>query len=364
MAPLTGDAHLHCVRRKYRYAQDEIRSRKAQKMTQRLHTAILGCGNFAHRHAGNLQQLTDDFEMVAFCNRTVEKAEAFSQQYTKGQAPAFSNHHEMFEKVSLDAVVICLPPYAHSDEVEIAASLGTHVFIEKPIALTSEHGWRMVHAAEQAGIVTQVGFMFRFGEGIERLKALIDSGEAGQVGLMSARYFCNALHAPWWRKQELSGGQLVEQVIHMVDLMRFLMGDALTVYSRQENLFHQNVEDYTVEDVSATVFGFPYGGLGVIYATNGAIPGRWINDYRVVSRNLTAEFTDSNHATFHHTAEPARPPEVIASDRNIHLAELQDFLNGIRTGKPTRTPLREGAKSLDLALAATHSAEIGREIRT
>jgi predicted dehydrogenase len=179
---------------------------------------------------------------------------------------------------------------------------------------------------------------------------------------MSARYFCNALHAPWWRKRELSGGQLVEQVIHMVDLMRFLMGDAVSVYSRQENLFHRDVEDYTVEDVSATVFGFPHGGLGVIYATNGAIPGRWINDYRVVSKHLTVDFANANNATFHYTSEPDRPPEVIVSDRNVHLAELQDFLQGIRTGGRTRTPLREGARSLDLALAATRSAETGTPV--
>ena len=71
-----------------------------------------------------------------------------------------------------------------------------------------------------------------------------------------------------------SGGQLVEQIIHMVDLMRYLMGDAISVYSRQENLFHRDVADYTVEDVSATVFGFQSGAIGVIYATNGAIPGK------------------------------------------------------------------------------------------
>jgi predicted dehydrogenase len=332
------------------------------EMNGRLRTAILGCGGFAHRHARNLAQLENDFELVAFCNRTLEKAEDFSQQYTNGQAPVFSDHHQMFDQVPLDVVIICLPPYAHSDEVELAAKRGTHVFIEKPVALTSEQGWQMARAAEGAGIVTQVGFMFRFGEAIEHLKGLIDLGEAGPVGLMSARYFCNSLHSPWWRKRDLSGGQLVEQVIHMVDLMRFLMGDAMTAYSRQENLFHQDVDDYTVEDVSATVFSFQKGALGLIYATNGAIPNRWINDYRVVSRNLTVEFTDANHATFHHTAEPNRPPEVIASDRDIYLAELQDFLTAIRTGRPTRTSLREGAKSLDLALAATRSAQTKSEV--
>jgi predicted dehydrogenase len=332
-------------------------------MSGRLRTAILGCGSFAHRHARTLQQREKDFEMVAFCNRTIEKAESFSKQYVNGQAPAFADHHQMFEKVPLDIVVICLPPFAHSDEVEIAANLGVHVFIEKPIGLNSDQAWSMVNAAEKAGIVTQVGFMFRFGEAIEHLKKLIDSGEAGPVGLMSARYFCNALHAPWWRKRELSGGQLVEQVIHMVDLMRFLMGDAVTVYSRQENLFHQNVEDYTVEDVSATVFGFANGGIGVIYATNGAIPNRWINDYRVVSNILTVEFTDANHATFHYTDDPHRPPEVISSERDVYLAEMQDFLTAIRASSNTRTPLREGARSLDLALVATRSAQIGSEVQ-
>jgi predicted dehydrogenase len=335
----------------------------SNKMSQPLRIAILGCGSFAHRHARTLQKLKNDFEMVAFCNRTIEKAAKFSKQYTNRQAPVFADHHQMFAQIALDAVLICLPPYAHSDEVEIASNLGIHIFIEKPIALTSERGWRMVNAAEQAGIVTQVGFMFRFGAAIEHLKAKIDSGEAGPIGLISARYFCNSLHAPWWRKRNLSGGQFVEQVIHMADLMRFLMGDALTVYSRQENIFHQEVNDYTVEDVSATVLSFASGGLGVIYATNGAIPNRWINDYRVVSRNLTMEFTDANHATFHYTAESSRQPEVIASDRDLYLSEMQDFLDAIRTGRQTRTPLREGAKSLDLALAATNSAKIRSEVQ-
>jgi predicted dehydrogenase len=332
-------------------------------MSQSLRIGILGCGSFAHRHVQSLQQLKDEVEMVAFCNRTIDKAVEFSRQYTNGHAPAFADHHEMFEQIQMDAVIISLPPYAHSDEIEIAANLGIHIFIEKPIALTSEMGWQMVDAAEKAGIVTQVGFMFRFGEAVEHLKKRIDSGEAGFVGLMSARYFCNSLHAPWWRQRDLSGGQLVEQVIHMVDLMRFLMGEAQTVYSRQENLFHQDVDDYTVEDVSATVFGFPHGGIGVIYATNGAIPNRWINDYRVVSKNITADFTNANNATLHYTAQPDRQPEIIASERDVYLFEMQDFLTAIRTGQETRTPLREGAKSLDLALAATRSAQLGSELQ-
>jgi len=329
---------------------------------KRLRTAILGCGGFAHRHAGNLVGLPEDIELTAFCDHHDDNAREFAEKYTQGQGSIFTDHQEMFEKANLDLVVICLPPFAHSNEVDLAAQHGVHILMEKPIALSSEHAWRMVEAAEAAPIKTQVGFMFRFGAGIERLKELLASGEVGSAGLMSARYFCNSLHAEWWRDRSRSGGQLVEQVIHMVDLMRYLMGEAVSVYSRQENLFHRERADYTVEDVSATIFGFQGGAVGVIYATNGAIPGKWINDYRLVSHNLTAEFADANNAMLHFTAETPLRTEVISSEKNVYLAELQDLLTAIYIDGETRTPLREGAKSLDMALAATRSAEIHQEV--
>lgn len=329
---------------------------------KQLRTGILGCGSFANRHAQNLITLPQEVELAAFCDHHEWNAREFSEKYTQGKGSIFTDYRDMFEKARLDLVVICLPPFAHADEVEIAAKHGIHIFMEKPIALSSEHAWQMVEAVEAAGIKTQVGFMFRFGAAIERHKEMITSGAIGQPGLMSARYFCNSLHADWWRDRSKSGGQLVEQVIHTVDLMRYLMGEAVSVYSRHENLFHRDVADYTVEDVSATVFGFQGGGLGVIYATNGAIPGKWINDYRLVSRNLTAEFTNANHAMFHYTAEDPVRTETIASDKNVHLAEMQDLLTAIRTGGQTRTSLREGAKALDMALAATRSAETHKEV--
>jgi len=329
---------------------------------KRLRTAILGCGGFANRHANNLIAMPEEIELAAFCNHHEKNAVAFSEKYSDGKASTFTDPREMFEEAALDLVVICLPPFAHSDEVELAARHGVHMLIEKPIALTSEHAWRMVEAVEKAWVKTQVGFMFRFGAGIERLKELITSDEIGPAGLMSARYFCNSLHASWWRDRSKSGGQLVEQIIHMVDLMRYLMGEAISVYSRQENIFHRDVADYTVEDVSATVFGFQGGAIGVIYATNGAIPGQWINDYRIVAQKLTAEFSNANNGLFHFTAETPVRKEIISSEKNVHLAELQDLLTAIHTDGQTRTPIREGAKSLDMALAATQSAETHREV--
>jgi predicted dehydrogenase len=321
-----------------------------------LRTAILGCGGFANKHAQNLLLLPESIDLVAFCDRNEERAQAYAEKYNTSAA-VYTNHRDLFDKARLDLVVIAIPPYGHSDEVELSAQYGIHVFIEKPIALTTEHAWRMVAAAEAAGIKTQVGFMFRFGAAVRRMKGLIDAGEAGQAGLMSARYFCNSLHAEWWRSRGLSGGQLVEQVIHMVDLMRFLMGEAATVYSLQNNLYHQDVPGYTVEDVSGTVIGFKSGGIGVIYASNNAVPMKWTNDYRLVTRAITAEFDDANHARLTYTTTPDLEVETIVSEEDYYLLELKDLLRAIETGGNTLTPLREGALTLELALAAARSAE-------
>ena len=324
-----------------------------------LRTAILGCGGFARRHAALFAAMPERFQLTAFCDVNAATAASFARDFTDSMAQVFTDHHALLEQAPIDLLAICVPPYGHSDEVECAAERGIHIVIEKPIALTSEHAWRMVAAAEAAGIVTQVGFMYRFGAAIRRLKQLIDSGEAGPVGLMSARYFCNSLHAEWWRDREKSGGQLVEQVIHMVDLMRFLMGDAATVYSVQQNRFHKQMPDYTVEDVSGTVIGFANGGVGVLYATNGAIPGRWINDYRVVTQKVTAEFADANHATFFYTAEPEVRTEQISGEEDYYRSEMLDLHAAIVEGRPAATPMREGARSLEVALAATRSAQTG-----
>ena len=327
-----------------------------------LRAGILGCGGIAQKHAQAALALKDEIELVAFCNRTEEKARAFAEQFTAGRGAVFTDHRAMFDQANLDLLVVCLPPFVHTDEVELAAKQGVHLLVEKPIAVTSEQAWRMVDVAERAGIKTQVGFMYRFGEAVRQFKADFDAGKMGQAGLFSASYFCNSLHAPWWRKREQSGGQLVEQAIHLFDIMRYFLGEPVSIFSRRTNMFHCAVADYDVEDVSATVMSFANGALGVIYATNGAVPGKWIKEWRVVTQNLAAEFADWNHATFTPTTAPGLAPQVIASEQDVFVLQLQDLVYAIRANRTTRTPLREGAQSLDLVLAAARSAEVGTEI--
>src|SRR6185503_1828060 len=97
---------------------------------ERLRTAILGCGGFAHRHAQNLITLPEEIELIAFCDHHENNAREFSEKYSGGQGMIFTDHRKMFEKAGLDLVLICLPPHAHSDEVDLAAQYGVHILIE------------------------------------------------------------------------------------------------------------------------------------------------------------------------------------------------------------------------------------------
>jgi len=323
---------------------------------KRLRTGLIGCGHFAHRHAGHLTAL-EDVQLVGFCDPVIENAVAFNQQYAGGQGQVCEDYGRMFEELGLDLVYICLPPFAHRNEVELACLHGVHFLIEKPIALTMDLAQDMAKCVRESGVKSQVGFMYRHGEAARWLKLYMRDAGVGGKGFMIARYFCNSLHRPWWRDRSKSGGQLVEQVIHLVDLARFFLGEPVRVYSMQDNLFHRDVEDYTVEDASGTVIRFDSGGMAVFAASNGAIPNRWDYDMRVILPDLTADLEDANHAVFHHTGQEWPATTTVAAEKDMHLAETLDLLAAIQEDRPTAVPIEEGVRSLRLALAAARSAE-------
>ena len=144
--------------------------------------------------------------------------------------------------------------------------------------------------------------MYRFGDAVVRWDQARAAGETGRVGLFAGQFHCNALHAEWWRERAKSGGQMVEQLIHIVDLARHQLGEPQSVYARAGNFFHRDVERYDSDDLSAIVLGYDDGRLGVLNATNGAVPGRWDKLWQIVAERMTGRFTGWNSATLVHTS--------------------------------------------------------------
>lgn len=320
----------------------------------RLRVGLLGCGGIAARHAGAVAALPERVELVACCGRDFERTQAFAAQH--GGA-AFTDLDRMLDN-GVDLVIATLPPYNRHGEIEHAASRGAHLLIEKPIALTMDSADRMVQAAEAAGVVAAIGFMYRFGDAVRRWRAL----DSGAPGLYVGVYYCNALHAHWWRQRALSGGQILEQAIHQIDLIRHLIGEPDMVYARYANLFHRDVPGYDVEDLSATIFGWDDGRTASLTASNIAIPGVWHKEWAIMAERMTGRFTSWNDAVLTYT-QGEQHSETIAGQSDPFVTQLADVVDAIAEHRQPYIPLREGAKTLKLALAAVQSAQEGRELR-
>lgn len=322
--------------------------------TSKIKVGIIGCGGIASAHLSRLSEMPD-VQLTCFCDVIKERAERFA---STSNGRAYTDFHDMLAKEELDAIYVCLPPFAHSDEVEIAAERGVHVFIEKPIALDMKTAGRMVEAARRYGIKTQVGYLSRFGAAVERAKELIDSGRAGDVGLVLGKYFCNFIGGEWWRDKLRSGGQIVEQSTHLYDIVRYLCGDVERVYTEKDLKFWKGAPGMTSEDTSATVLRFKSGAIGALMATTWAYSGeRWVMDWTIISGKYTMEFENANSATFYSTSKPSVIEKISAPDKDVMAHETRDFLEAIKQDRDTRTPISEGAKTLELTLAAIKSAD-------
>ncbi len=173
------------------------------------------------RHARHLAQLRD-VRVVAVTDPNTAAARSFAE--TTGAAGV--SDVEGLIKASPDAVYVCVPPHAHGAIEERLLDAGIAVFIEKPLALdlpTAEH---IAAAAREAGVVTAVGHHWRYSPAVDLVRDLL----AGRpVRLVVGSWIDRVPPVPWWSTRALSGGQIVEQAVHVLDLIRLLCGDVVEV---------------------------------------------------------------------------------------------------------------------------------------
>ena len=312
--------------------------------------AILGPGGIAAKHAAAARALGHD--LVASIGRDHARTGAFAAEHG---GEAFTDLDRAIDATGPELLIVALPPFAHGGEVEHAATRGLHLLVEKPLGLSNDAAECMVAATGH--VVAANGFMYRFGDAVAAWR----QADTGPAGLYAGSYHCNSLHTPWWRDKAKSGGQLVEQLIHQVDLIRHLVGDPDTVYARRANLFHRDVDGYSADDVSAVIFGWDDGRLATLNASNIATPGMWQKAWQVYAEGLTGHFAGWNDAVFTSTRDGQA--RVVTGTTDVFQAQLADVVAAISHRRPPAVTLADGAKSLALALAAARSADEGQEVR-
>ncbi|MGQ9910022.1 MAG: Gfo/Idh/MocA family protein [Candidatus Flexifilum sp.] len=342
-------------------------------MTDRpLRFGIIGCGRVAPRHAQSLRDLraTHNVELVAVCDVIESRAQHFARTY--GAEP-YTDHHALLAREDIDVVSICVPSGLHSAIGQDAARAGKHLLVEKPIALTLDDADRLIAASKQHGVTLGVVLQNRFNPPMRDLRALIDSGALGRLllGAVTVRwyrpqsYYEDGWHGTW----AMDGGALMNQSIHHIDALQWLMGEVQSVFAYTATLAHR----MEAEDVGVAVVRFKNGALATIEGSTVTYPENLEGSITIFGEhgsvkvggtalNRKVIWKVKDHLEEERellTREALDPPSVYGSS---HREQIIDLIEAIRQGHPPSTHGREARKSLEIVLAIYESARTHREI--
>ena len=349
-------------------------------MTDSLRFAIVGSGMIAEVHARALAELGDAARLQVVVGRNASTTAALAARYG---AVATADLAAVLADGEIDAVIDCGPSGARADLAVRALRAGKHVVLEKPIALTLSDADRIVAAERESGRRVAVISQHRFDHSTRRVAAAITSGGLGTI--TSAIASC-----AWWRGQSYydsapwrgtwaldGGGATMNQAIHVIDLMVFLLGRPSEVFAYTGLLAHRRIE---VEDTAVAVVKLPGGALGIIHATTAAYPGL-DTSLRVYGDRGSAVISDDELVFLHEN--PGAAPEigmaagqaelnqVTEEDRlpsrptplgPAHRAQLADFVDAVRSGRPPSVGSVDGRAALSVVLAMYESARTGHPV--
>lgn len=317
---------------------------------------FVGTGGIAGAHFNTLAQI-DDAQLVAFSDVAQDRVEAAARRF---EGTAYSDPRKMLEAETLDAVYFCLPPHAHTNIEILAAQKGCALFVEKPVANTMKTAEKIAAAIESAGVLSAVGYHFRYHEATERTQKLLSAKNAPTVAMAYGRWLGGFPGVGWWRRLDQSGGQLVEQCTHIVDLARYLVGDIKKVYCCAALREMDKVyKDATVPDVTALTVEFESGAIG--YMSTAALLGGvgetgldlMLRDtiYELHGNKLTVRQDGGESHTYNHRNNP-------------YLDEDKAFIKAVKTGKQAgiKSNYADALKTLQVTLAANQSAKTGKPV--
>lgn len=343
--------------------------------------AVVGCGMIARFHVRALADVPGA-RLTALVTRNPASARKLIEETGIAPVPVFTDLAEALKRPDVQVVIVTTPSGAHLEPAVAAASSGRHVVVEKPLEITPERCDRIIEACDKNKVQLCTIFPSRFHDANIALKAAVDAGRFGRLTLGETT-------CKWWRSQAYydeggwkgtqaldGGGALMNQAIHNVDLLLWMMGDAAEVCGFTATLAHERIE---VEDTAVACLRFKNGALGVIQATTSVHPGlpktiavhgdrgTAVIEQEDVLRWEFAPETPEDAAVKARFAQKvgasggSSDPKAISHQG--HARQLADFVRAIETNTRPGVDGREGRKAVALICAVYESMRTGKAVR-
>ena len=322
---------------------------------KKLRFGILGCGVIADFHAKAIHSL-ENATLIGAADAIPASAVRFAAKYG---IFAYDTFEDMLADERIDAVCICTPSGFHAGNALTALLAKKHVVLEKPIAFTAAEAKKIADAAEQNGCILTVICQLRFSEDIGKVKKLMEENAFGKIVL------CD-LYMKYWRSPEYyasnswrgtlkldGGGALMNQGIHGVDSLLYLVGDAQVICAKNKTMFH----DIEVEDLSVSMLQFENGATGVIEATTCSCPG-FERRLEIIGTEGSVVLKENRieRLTLHGETVVEAADVVVsgtasnptAMDYDLHALQIGNFIDAVLNGKELLINASEGARAVKL----------------
>lgn len=320
-----------------------------------MNIGIVGAGRIAKAHFERLIK-RDDIKIRGVADIIFSRAKEMAE---KCMANAYPSFEELLNnEKDLDALFICTPPYNREPENLIkSAQRGIHLFIEKPPARTLLVGEKLLEVFDKTDIVVSVGFLWRYSELALKLKEYLKDK---MCTMIFSRWYHTIPPIAWVRDKERAGGQVVDQSIHLIDLMRYIVGEAKAVYSQCFKGLFPEVEDFINDDASVTVITFQNGTVAALASTYSLFlnPEHGPRIEFIAKRlrlegslNYLKVFTPENVESFEFTDDPMEKEQLA-------------FFSAIKEGNKNKilSSYEDSLKTLKISLSANLSMDTGEVI--
>jgi predicted dehydrogenase len=352
---------------------------------------IVGAGVIGPTHANAIADPATDATLVAVYDTRRERADKLAAEHGAAVADSLD---ALLARDDIDVIAVCVPSGAHADVAVAALEAGKHVIVEKPADITLAAVDRIIAARDAAGRQVTAISQHRFDPATQIVKQAVDAGRFGRLTSGSA-----AIN--WWRAQSYydsgdwrgswaldGGGALMNQGIHSVDLLCWLLGEPAEVFAFTGLLAHERME---VEDTAVAAVRFANGALGTVLGTTAAYPGLTTRIHlhgatgsAVIDRDDLTYFhaatDDSGGDAYGAAGRGNQADELLAAAGAVagegadagadpgalsgaHRFQYRDFLDALATGRPPVVTLEEGRRAVKLILAIYESARTGAPVR-
>lgn len=338
---------------------------------EKVKVGIVGCGMVARYHASAIEQ-ADGAELVCCCSKSAASAEAFAKETGKS-IRVYHTYTEMLSDPEMNTVAICSPTGDHFAQAKEALLSGKNLIVEKPLCIKLEDADELIELADEKGLTLCTISQTRFSDSAQAIRKAVENGEFGRMvsASLMMRYMRDQKYydqAAWRGTFEFDGGGvMMNQGIHGIDLLCYIMGKPVSVMGYAKTL----LRDIEVEDTAAAALEFENGAVGVIDATVCSIPsftkkfifsgekGTVILENDVITLwSLPTECPVKSESSV--GGSSSADPKAISTV--YHAREYQNFTDHLLKGTPLLIDGREGRLPLSVILGVYESSATGNKV--